>query len=103
MRGLPNMHVLQTADDIETKQAVKWMAENDVPSYIRLTRQNVEDVNGSDYVFRFGKAVELVSGNDVTIMASGGTVYHSVKAAELLRQDGINAAVVQYPHHQTAR
>jgi transketolase len=94
MRGLPNMHVLQPADDIETRQAVKWMADNDVPSYIRLTRQNVRDVNGADYEFEFGKAVELVPGGDVTIMASGGTVFHAVDAAELLKKEGINAAVV---------
>ena len=94
MRGLPHMHVIQPADDIETKQAVQWMAENDVPSYIRLTRQNVEDVNGPDYIFQFGKAVELVKGNDVTIMASGATVHHAVRAAEILKKEGINAAVV---------
>ena len=68
MRGLPNMNVLQPADDIETQQAVRWMAENDVPSYIRLTRQNVENVNGEDYTFRFGKAVELVHGEAVVIV-----------------------------------
>jgi len=94
MRGLPNMHVFQPADDIETKAVVRWMAENDVPSYIRLTRQNVPDVNPSDYTFAFGKAVELVSGNDVTIMASGGTVGHAVAAAGLLKKDGIDAGVV---------
>ena len=94
MRGLPNMHVLQPADDIETKQAVKWMAENDVPSYIRLTRQSVKDVNGPDYIFEFGKAVELVPGRDITIIATGGTVFHAVDAVELLKKDGINAAVV---------
>ncbi len=94
MRGLPNMHVLQPADDIETRQAVKWMAENNVPCYLRLTRQNVKDVNGADYTFQFGKAVELVSGSDVTIMASGGTVFHAVDAADILKKDGINAAVV---------
>jgi len=94
MRGLPNMHVLQPADDSETKQAVRWMAENDVPCYLRLTRQNVDDVNAPGYVFRMGKAVELVSGRDITIMATGGTVHHAVKAAELLKKDGISAAVV---------
>ena len=94
MRGLPNMRVLQPADDIETKQAVRWMAENDVPSYIRLTRQNVEDVNGPDYIFRFGKAVELVPGNDVTIMATGGPVHNAVKASDILKKEGISAAVV---------
>ncbi|MFC1694235.1 transketolase family protein [Candidatus Latescibacterota bacterium] len=94
MRGLPNMHVIQPADDIETRLAVKWMAENDVPSYIRLTRQNVKDVNSEEYTFEIGRAVELVAGGDITIMASGGTVFHAVEAAELLKDDGINAAVV---------
>ncbi len=94
MRGLPGMTVLQPADDIETRQAVRWMAENDVPVYLRLTRQNVKDVNGADYTFRMGKAVELVPGTDVTIMASGGPVFHAVEAAELLKKDGISAGVV---------
>jgi transketolase len=94
MRGLPNMYVFQPADDVETKQVVAWMAENDVPSYIRLTRQNVDDVNKPDYKFKVGKAVELVAGKDVTIMATGGPVCHAVKAAEILKKDGISAAVV---------
>lgn len=94
MRGLPGMTVLQPADDLETRQAVRWMAENDVPSYIRLTRQNVKDVNVPGYMFRMGKAVELVHGSDITIMASGGPVFHAVDAAELLKKEGINAGVV---------
>jgi transketolase len=94
MRGLPNMTVIQPGDDIETKQAVKWMVDNDVPSYIRLTRQNLESVNGSDYTFELGKAVELVPGDDITIMASGGTVHNSVLAAEMLKKEGISAGVV---------
>ena len=94
MRGLPNMRVIQPCDDIETKQAVAWMVENDVPCYIRLTRQNLEDINGQNYQFQFGKAVELVSGDDVTIIASGSTVHNAVKASEMLKKDGIKAAVV---------
>jgi len=94
MRGLPNMRVFQPADDIETKAVVRWMAENDVPSYIRLTRQNVLDVNPPDYRFQFGKAVRLVDGSDVTIIASGGTVCHAVDAAAALKKDGIDAGVV---------
>ncbi|MHB9027461.1 MAG: transketolase family protein [Candidatus Latescibacterota bacterium] len=94
MRGLPGMTVLQPADDIETRQAVRWMAENDVPSYIRLTRQNVKDVNGPDYRFELGKAVELAPGKDVTVMVSGGPVFHAVEAAEILKKEGIDAGVL---------
>ena len=94
MRGLPGMTVLQPGDDIETRQAVRWMVENDVPAYLRLTRQNVKDVNGPDYKFQMGRAVELVPGSDVTILVSGGPVFHAVEAAELLKKDGISAGVV---------
>ena len=97
MRGLPGMNVFQPADDIETKQVVGWMAEHDEPSYLRLTRQDVDDVNGPSYVFHYGKMVELASGTDVTIMASGGTVGPAVKAAGLLKRNGISAAVVNVP------
>ena len=97
MRGLPNMHVFQPADDIETKRIVEWMAENNVPSYIRLTRQNVDDVNGPEYTFRMGKMVELIGGTDVTVMVSGGTVCHALRAADLLGREGISAAVVNVP------
>jgi transketolase len=94
MRGLPNMRVFQPADDLETRQIVAWMAEHDVPSYIRLTRQDVDDVHPAGYRFECGKAVELVAGTDVTLIASGGTVCHAVKAADLLRTDGVSAEVV---------
>ena len=97
MRGLPNMHVFQPADDIETKQIVAWMAVNNVPSYIRLTRQNVDDVNSPGYTFQVGKMVELIGGADVTIMVSGGPVCHAKSAAELLGREGISAAVVNVP------
>jgi len=97
MRGLPNMHVFQPADDIETREIVRWMADNNVPSYIRLTRQNLRDLNAPDYKFVLGKAVELVSGTDVTIMVSGGPVMFAVDAAEILKKDGISAAVVNVP------
>ena len=94
MRGLPNMYVFQPADDKEAKQIVKWMAENDVPSYIRLTRQGLDDVSPADYQFVPGKAVELVSGTDITVMVTGGPVCHAVKAAEMLKADGISASIV---------
>ena len=97
MRGLPNMHVFQPADEIETRQIVAWMADNDVPSYIRLTRQNVRDVSPAGYNFTPGAVVELVPGDDITVMATGGTVHHAVEAAGILKDRGISACVVNVP------
>jgi transketolase len=97
MRGLPNMHVFQPADEVETRQVVAWMVENDVPAYLRLTRQNVKDVSPAGYTFTPGAVVELVPGDDVTVMATGGTVHHAVAAAAILKDKGISAGIVNAP------
>lgn len=94
MRALPNVSVVQPCDDIETKQAVKYIAEHQGPVFLRLTRQPLEDVNHNGYKFEFGKGVVLRDGKDVTIFATGGVVFNSLLAAEELEKDGISARVV---------
>ncbi len=94
MRSIPGMEVIQPADEIEAKQAVAYAAEKKGSIYLRLTRQKLMDVNPDSYRFQPGKAVELASGSDITIIASGGTVQHALKAKELLANDKINAGIV---------
>ena len=48
MRTLPNMAVLQPADDIEAKAMIRYLIDHKGPAYIRLTRQNVVDVHKPD-------------------------------------------------------
>ena len=94
MRALPGMVVLQPCDEIETKQAVAFMAKHDGPSYIRLTRQKLPDVNKPDYQFEAAKGVILEDGKDLTIMASGGTVAEALDAKKLLSERGVDARIV---------
>lgn len=94
MRSLPNMKVLQPADDRETVQAVRYMASHDGPMYIRLTRQKVEDVHDENYQFEFGKADQLKPGTDITLIATGGTVFYTLEAAHKLEAEGIRARVI---------
>jgi transketolase len=95
MRALPNMTVIQPCDEIETKQAVRYLVtHNDGPSYLRLTRQKVPDVNGGDYQFRWGKGVVLRDGSELTIFATGGVVANALAAADALAEEGIHARVV---------
>jgi len=94
MRALPGMIVLQPCDEIETKQAVTFMAEHNGPSYIRLTRQKLPDLNGPDYRFQVGKGVVLADGKDLTIMATGSTVAEALHAGKILQEKGISARVV---------
>ncbi len=95
MRSLPNMVVLQPADAVEADGATEFLADYvGGPAYIRLTRQNVDDVNGAGYRFEFGKAVELRDGSDLMIVASGGVVAEAVRATEKLAGEGISVGVL---------
>lgn len=94
MRSIPNMVVINPADDREAMAAVKAAIEHQGPVYMRFGRLAVEDVNGDDYKFELGKGVQLKDGKDVSIIATGLMVQEAVKAAEMLKADGISARVI---------
>ncbi len=95
MRSLPGMAIIQPADDLETEGAVEYLCSHQGPAYLRTTRQKLERVNREGYRFQFGKAVELRPvGKDAVIFASGGEVYPSLKAAEMLEKDGLSIGVI---------
>jgi transketolase len=94
MRTLPNMAIIQPADDREAKAATRFLADYNQPAFFRLTRQGLPDIHGDDYEFRFGKADELRGGDDAVIFATGGVVANALSAAEELAKDGLNLRVV---------
>lgn len=94
LRSLPNIPIVQPADEIETKQAVAYAVEHSGPIYLRLTRQNLEPVHDGAHRFRFGKVDVLRTGHDVSILASGGPLWNTLEAARKLADEGIQADVV---------
>ena len=81
MRSIPNMVVINPADDIEAMQAVKAAIDHDGPVYMRFGRLAVEDVNSEDYKFELGKGVQLKDGKDATIIETGLMVGMALEAA----------------------
>ncbi|MBO5564534.1 MAG: transketolase family protein [Lachnospiraceae bacterium] len=94
MRVLPNMTVLSPSDDIEARACVKAALDLDGPVYLRLGRAAVPVINGADYHFEIGKGQLLKEGKDVTIVATGLLVSICLEAAELLKNEGIDAEVI---------
>lgn len=95
MRALPNMTVISPADGVETKYAVKAAIEHDGPVYLRLGRLSVPVIyNENDYKYEIGRGITLSEGNDATIIATGLMVHAALEAKNLLKQEGINARVV---------
>jgi transketolase len=94
IRALPNIPVIQPADELETKQVVAYAVEHAGPLYLRLTRQNLEPVCPPDYRFQLGRWLVLRPGIDVTVVGTGGPLGNCLEAAKLLEADGISAEVI---------
>ena len=95
MRSLPGVGVLQPADSKETEKMIDYLSEHHRgPVYVRLTRQNLVSLFNDHYQFQYGKGVVLKEGKDLAIFATGGVVYNSYRAAEMLDQQGISTTVV---------
>lgn len=94
MRTIPDMVIINPADDIEAQQATKAAAEYQGPVYLRFGRLAVEDVNHADYKFELGKGVQLQDGQDVTIIATGLMVEKALAAAEMLKKEDVSARVI---------
>ena len=95
MRVIPGMVVINPADDVEAKAAVKAAFHYDGPCYIRLGRLAVPVFNNEEtYKFELGKGIVLREGKDVTLVATGLEVNEALIAAEKLAADGIEAKVI---------
>jgi len=95
MRALPNMTVICPADAVETRHAVKAAIEHDGPVYLRLGRLAVPVLyDESSYSFELGKGITISEGSDVTIIATGLMLQYAMEAADLLKQEGISARVI---------
>ena len=94
MRTLPNMTVISTSDDIQTKWAVKEISKINGPVYLRLSRLATPVIYDENQKFEIGKAVQIGEGTDATIFATGVTVSEALKAQEELKIKGIDVRVV---------
>ena len=95
MRTIPGMVILNPADDVEARAAVKAAAEYVGPVYLRFGRMAVPVFNDeATYKFEIGKGIVLREGTDVTVVATGLCVNSALEAAEKLAADGISAEVI---------
>lgn len=95
MRAIPGMNIILPSDRIETKKMLEVIIKNQKPTYIRIGRNPVSDVyKNEDFTFEVGKAVTMVEGTDITIIATGETVKIAVDTSELLGKSGIKSRVL---------
>ena len=94
MRALPGMVVLNPCDFNQTVQATIAAAKYEGPVYLRFGRPSVPNFTDENESFEIGKALVMNEGKDVTLIATGHTVWEALQAAEALEAEGISAEVI---------
>lgn len=89
MRALCNVAVLDIVDGVQLVKALPYIVKHKGSMYIRLTRKQSAEFWNDDYKFEFGKADKIQNGKDVTVIASGATLFDAVKATEKLKEQGV--------------
>ena len=95
MSAIPNMRVYIPSDHLQTRELTKALLKDEKPAYVRVGRNAVDPVYEEGNVpFEMDKATVIYEGTDVAIIACGEMVGPAKAAAELLKEQGISAAVV---------
>jgi len=94
MRALPHFTVLVPADPWQAQAAARAMVEHHGPVYLRLCNAPLSQAIPPDTPFQLGRAQQLRQGNDVTLIATGCLVAAALQAADTLREEGIEARVL---------
>ncbi len=95
MASVPNMRVYLPSDRFQTERLMQALLQDEKPAYIRVGRNAVDDIYEEGCVpFEMDKATVVTEGDDVAIIACGEMVKPAVDAADVLKEKGIHAAVV---------
>ena len=94
MRTLPNMTLLSTSDDEQTKWAVREISKIEGPVYLRLSRLDTAKIYDENQKFEIGKGIQFGNGIDATVIATGPIVEQALLAKEELEKRNINIRVV---------
>lgn len=94
MRMLPGMTVINPCDYNQTKAAVLALAKHEGPAYLRFGRPSWPVFMPADQPLEIGKAIQMNTGSDVTIIATGHLVWNAVEAAKALEAEGISVDLI---------
>ena len=94
LRALPNIAVLDIVDGVQLQKALPYIVEHQGPMYLRFVRKQTEELFDDTYEFHFGKADKIKGGKDITIVASGTSLFDANEAVKKLKKEGISAELL---------
>ena len=97
MRSIPNMTVIAPADANEMRRAMLQSLDHQGPMYFRIAKGGDPIVTTDDIPFQIGKALPMREGADALIITTGITLRNGLEAADQLKGQGVEVAVVHVP------
>lgn len=95
LRTFPGMQVVLPCDARQTRKLVEQLVDYPHPVYVRVGRNAVPDVyEDNNFDYQIGKSIQLQDGKDLTIIATGETVWHALQAGKRLAEEGIGTRVI---------
>ena len=94
LRSIPKITLIEPADTVMLADIITQLAKLHGVYYIRMARKNVTGIYAQGSSFEIGRGNMVKDGRDVSIIASGIMVAESIKAADMLREQGISARVI---------
>lgn len=92
--AIHNLTIVVPADNFETRAALRAAAGYSRPLYLRFGKKAMPEQIGPEVPFEIGKARVLAEPGQVTILATGETVWPAWQARELLEEEGISCGVI---------
>jgi len=95
LRSIPDLVLIEPVDDVQLRKMMPKIAEYDGPVYVRLFRKVADRVfDENNYEFDMFHADKITEGKDVTLFASGIMVHESLQAVSMLKEQNIEAELV---------
>lgn len=93
MRCVPEVTIVEPADSVMLEDLLRQAKDTYGVFYIRLSRKIADKIYKDGSTFEIGRAARLREGTDATIFATGICTAEALRAADLLAEEGIDAAV----------
>lgn len=94
MRCIPGATILEPTDCVMLEDILRQVKDMYGVFYIRLLRKEPVMIYEPGSTFEIGKGITIRDGNDVTLITSGFLVSDTLEAADILKQQGVSARVV---------
>ena len=94
MRSIPGITLIEPTDCVMLEDILRQVKDMYGVFYIRLLRKNPIQIYEAGSKFEIGKGIVLRDGSDITLISSGFLLSETLKAADMLKEQGVSARVV---------